>query len=390
MKHVLCCIFYGITVSLDFLMMIKTMNPFTLQYDQKYFCDRKNELQQLNENLNNGRNTLLHSPRRLGKSALIKHLFNRLEKQKSYETIFIDLFATNDMESLIRVFAEKLLAKYHRKNFLKGVNSLLKGLSPNLSFSPDGTPKLGLSINETQQESTLSDLFQYLESRKKKVVVAFDEFQEIANYPEKAEAILRTHIQELNNVRFIFSGSSNHLLQQMFFSAKRPFYQSVDVLVLEKINHSTYFNFIKKLFEAFNKKVSAEAVSHLLNFSDDYTYYTQAISNQAFSKTEENLSFEEAIKITATYIENRKVDYQNLMRLLPENQKKVVVAVANEEIVNKPSSIDFIINNKLPSVSSTNQAIKALEDKEIVYKSTEGYTVYDVFFKRFLQMYYQK
>ena len=368
--------------------IINAMNPFTLCYSPKHFCDRKNELLQLEENLDNGRNTLLHSPRRLGKSALIKHLFSKLEKQKTYETVFVDLFATTSMESLIRVFAEKLLAKYHRKNFIRGVNNLLKGLSPNISFSPDGTPSLGLSINETQVESTLSELFSYLELRNKKVVVAFDEFQEIASYPEKAEALLRTHIQELTNVQFIFSGSSNHLLQQMFFSAKRPFYQSVEVLVLDKIKNHVYADFIKRKFKMYHKKVSTDAVSLLLNFSDDYTYFTQAICNQAFSKTDSELTFEAVIKITKAYIENRKADYQNLLRLLPENQKKVAIAIANEEIVNKPSAIEFIIKNKLPSVSSTSQALKALVNKEIVYQTSDGFIVYDVFFKRFLQTYY--
>jgi len=364
------------------------MNPFTLFYDPRYFCDRKNELLQLKENIENGRNTLLHSPRRLGKSALIKHLFTGLEKQKTYETIFIDLFATTNVESFIRVFAEKLLLKYHRRNFVKGVKSLLKGLSPNISFSPDGTPSLGLSISEARQESTLHELFQYLESRKKRVIVAFDEFQEIANYPEKTEALLRTHIQELKNVRFIFSGSSNHLLQQMFFSAKRPFYQSAEVLVLDKIEHEVYAGFIEKQFEAFHKKVSDEAVSYLLDFSDDYTYYTQSICNQAFSKADKELLYDQAVGITLEYIENRKADYQNLLRLLSENQKKVVIAIAREEIVGKPTAIDFIIKNNLPSVSSTSQALKVLVNKEVVYRASEGFTVYDVFFRRFLQTYY--
>jgi len=364
------------------------MNPFTLNYNPEYFCDRELELEALYENLLNGRNTLLHSPRRLGKSALIKHLFNSLEKQDKAETIFIDLFATQNMEGLIRVFAEKLLAKYHMKNLLLGIKKLLKGISPNLSFSPDGTPSLSLAISETQQASTLLELFNYLELRKKKVVVAFDEFQVISSYPEKAEALLRTHLQSLTNVQFIFSGSSNHLLQEMFFSAKRPFYQSVEVLVLGKIGRDAYSVFIKKLFTSFNKKVTEEAANHLLNFSDTYTYYTQAICNQAFSKTTDELTAEEAIQVTDLYIETRKEDYHNLLRLLPENQKKVAVAIANEELVSKPSSIEFIIKNKLPSVSSTSLALRALVSKELIYRTNEGYIIYDVFFKRFLQKYF--
>lgn len=364
------------------------MNPFTLQYNPSYFCDREVEINQLMENLENGRNTLINSPRRLGKSALIRHLFNRLGKKKDYETIFIDLFATTNMESLIRVLAEELLRKYHHKNFMEGVVSLLKGLSPTLSFSQDGTPKLGLSVNETQYDSTLSELFQFLESRKKKVIIAFDEFQEIGNYPEKAEAIFRTHIQSLSNVHFIFSGSSNHLLQQMFFSASRPFYQSVDTLVLGKIDHEVYSDFIKQLFVKFEKKISEDAVEYLLNFSDDYTYYTQSICNQAFSKTESEMSLKEALLVTNSFIDSRKADYQNLLRLLSDNQKKVCIAIAKEEIVNEPNSIDFLIRNKLPSVSSTSLALKALVTKEVVYRTQNGYIVYDVFFKRFLQMYY--
>jgi AAA+ ATPase superfamily predicted ATPase len=364
------------------------MNPFTLNYNPDYFCDRELEQETLYKNLLNGRNTLIHSPRRLGKSALIKHLFNSLEKQNQAETIFIDLFATQNMEGLIRVFAEKLLAKYYMKNLLAGIKQMLKGISPNLSFSPDGTPSLSLSINETQQGSTLMELFQYLEKRKKKVIVALDEFQVISSYPEKAEAFLRTYIQSLNNVQFIFSGSSNHLLQEMFFSAKRPFYQSVEVVILDKINRDVYRSFIETQFNLFNKKVSEDAVNHLLDFTDTYTYYTQAICNQAFAKTTDELTIEDAIQVTELYIETRKEDYQNLLRLLPENQKKVAVAIAKEELVSKPSSIDFIIKNKLPSVSSTLLALKALKSKEIIYRTNEGYIIYDVFFKRFLQKYF--
>jgi AAA+ ATPase superfamily predicted ATPase len=366
------------------------MNPFTLNYQPAYFCDRVSETRLLHEYATNGLNTLLHSPRRLGKSALIRHLFNQYKQDNTFETIFVDLFATRDMEGLIRLLAEKLLQKYHKKNLLNGVKTLLKGLSPTLTFSWDGSPKLGLSINESQQETTIHDLFMYLQNRKKKVIVAFDEFQEIATYPEKAEAILRTHMQELNNVLFIFSGSSNHLLKDMFFSAKRPFYQSTEVMVLEKINRNAYADYITGLFNQFNKKIEPEAVNYLLDFSEVYTYYTQAICNQAFYKTEDVLDLEQARLITESYLENRKSDFHSLFNLLPENQKRVAVAVANKGIVSSPTAVDFILHYKLPSVSSTLQAVNTLVNKEILYHTSEGYVIYDVFFRRFLEMYYKQ
>ncbi|NOX86489.1 MAG: ATP-binding protein [Chlorobi bacterium] len=366
------------------------MNPFTLNYEPEYFCDRQNELARLSKNISNGRNTLIHSPRRLGKSALIKHFFHTLEKKKNFETIFIDLFATTSLEGFIQAMAENILFKYHSKNFIEGVKTLLKGLSPNISFSPDGTPGIGLSVQPARYETTLKELFNYLETRKKKVIIAFDEFQEVAGYPEKGEAVLRTYIQNLSNVRFIFSGSSNHLLQQMFFSAKRPFYQSVEIMVLDKINRETYFGFIKDNFEKNDKQVAPDALEYLLDFSEIYTYYTQVVCNYAFSETENKLELQQAYTITDDLIENRKADYQSLLRLLPENQRKVAIAVANEGIIKKPTAIDFILKHRLPSVSSVAQALKSLENKEIICLTNDGYTVYDVFFKRFLQRYYGK
>jgi len=364
------------------------MNPFTLNYQTDLFCDRASETEQLNSNIVNGLNTLLHGPRRLGKSALLHHLFNIYENGNEYETLFVDLFATQNMEDFIRLFAEQILEKYHKKNILTGIKNLLKGLSPSVSFSPDGTTKLSLTLNENQRETTLQQLFSYFEKRKKKVVIAFDEIQEIANYPEKAEAILRSHVQGVKNIQFIFSGSSNHILQEMFNSPQRPFYQSTEVMVLDKISKSTYAEFINTLFARYGKTIDQDAVDHILEFTEVYTYYTQVISNQAFSKTEKKLNHNESAIITHNYIENRKSDYQAFLSLLPENQKRLAIAIAKEGLVKVPSSIDFIMRNNLPSASSTLLAVKTLLNKEIIYKTHEGYVIYDIFFKRFLQIFY--
>jgi len=364
------------------------MNPFTTYYNPDHFCDRENEITQLANNLSNDLNTLVHSPRRLGKSAMIKHLFFKIEQKKDFETIYVDLFATNNSKDLVRILAESILEKYHSKNILSGIKKLLKGITASLSFSEAGTPTLSLSLSEGQIDSSLGQLLGYLEERNKKIVVAFDEFQEVANYPEKAEALLRTQIQNLTNVRFIYSGSSNHILQNMFYSAKRPFYQSSEVLVLDKINRDKYSQFIKSGFEAFNKTIETEAINHILDFTDVYTYYTQTICNQAFFKAEKSFSIEDSIELTESYIENRKVDYMGLYSLLAVNHKKIAVAVAKEGLVQKPTAIEFLMKHKLPSISSTRQSVNVLTEKEILYRDPEGYRVYDVFFKRFLERYF--
>ncbi len=364
------------------------MNPFTTYYNSDYFCDREDEITQLANNISNGLNTLVHSPRRLGKSAMIKHLFFKLEQEKRFETIYVDLFATNNSQDLIRNLSKSILEKYYSKNIFTGIKKLLKGITASFSFTESGTPVVSLSLSEEEIDTSLAQLLSYLEKRNKQVVVAFDEFQEVANYPEKAEAILRTQIQKLTNVRFIYSGSSNHILQNMFYSAKRPFYQSSEVLVLDKINFEKYFQFIKSGFDKHNKLIDVDAINHILEFTEGYTYYTQVICNQAFFKAENSFSYEDSIELTAAYIENRKVDYMGLYSLLAENHKKIAVAIAREGFVQKPTAVDFLMKHKLPSVSSTRQSVLALTNKEILYKEPEGYRVYDIFFRRFLEKYF--
>ena len=365
------------------------MNPFVLNYNPKYFCDREEEIKLLKQNTINGLNTLVHSPRRFGKSAMIHHLFHQIEAEGSFETLYIDLFSSENLEDFSRLFGENLLKKYHQRNIISGIKKLFKGLYASVSFSADGTPHLSLNIGEGQINSSLEQLFNYLENRKKPVLVAFDEFQEVATYPEKAEAALRTIIQQLSNVHFIFSGSSMHILQNMFFSAKQAFYRSSESLIIKEIDTDKYAEFIKNNFKKKGKSISDDAIKHLLEFTRTHTYYTQVICNLAFYKTTKKLNLLNAIQITDNYIETHKVDYIGISRLLSDNQLKVMKAIAKEKNVKKPTAVDFLIKHQLPSASSTLQSLNALLNKEMIYEDEyDGYRVYDVFYMRFLEKYY--
>jgi len=107
-----------------------------------------------------------------------------------------------------------------------------------------------------------------------------------------------------------------------------------------------------------------------------------------FYRTEELLDYTYANELITNYLESRKLDYQSLLSLLPSNQQKLVIAIAKEGKVSKPTAVDFIMKYSLPSLSSSLQAVKVLAQKEIIYKTNEGYVVYDVFFRRFLEKYY--
>ncbi len=363
-------------------------NPFLLQYHSEHFCDREEEIEQLYANVSNGINTVVYSPRRIGKTAMIMHFFHQLEESREFDTLYVDLFATKNLEDLINKLAREILNKYYKKNILEGIKMALRGLQANVSFSDDGIPQLSIGVGRGETQNTLEKLFAYIENRRKPVVLAFDEFQEIAKYPERADASLRTIIQHLNNVRCIYSGSTMHMLTEMFFSPSKPFYQSSASLVIEKIDYDIYLSFIINEFSKKGKKITKPAARHLLDFTEHYTFYTQMICNVSFYKTENRLELSGAKEeMTRDYMENRKLDYYNIYNLLSENQKKVLIAIAKEDKISKPTSIDFLMKYRLPSASSTLQAVNALVDKEIVYKNRGEFTVYDVFLKRFIQLY---
>ena len=368
--------------------MSKEFNPFNPLYGTKYFCGRQKELSRLTANIENGYNTLVHSERRIGKTTMILRLFEILEEKGEYETIYVDLFSTSSMNDFIKHFTERILSKYHKNNLLSGIKRLLFGINASFSLTSDGSPLLSLNILDTQIDSTLGQIFDFLEKRKKKIVVAFDEFQEISNYSEKAEAIIRTYVQYSKNIRFIFSGSTNHILRNMFFSASKPFYQSSDVLVLHKIDYDTYFKYIKDTFGEFRKEIDDDAIDFILDFTDRHSYYTQFLCNITFYKSKRKIK-KDAVKLNADEIlENRRDDFMGILRLLSANQRKIVIAVAKENLVLRPTSGDFIKKHGLPAVSSTALAVKTLVEKEVLYANDDGYKVYDVFFKRFLQKYF--
>jgi ribosomal protein S18 len=174
----------------------------------------------------------------------------------------------------------------------------------------------------------------------------------------------------------------------MFFGAKQPFYQSSESMVLGKIDRTEYASFINSCFQFGNKKISERAIDYLLDFSETHTYYTQLICNQAFYKSDKTLDYEEAVTISQNYIETRKLDYTDILNLMAENQRKLIKAIAKEGVIGKPTSIEFLIKYKLPSASSSLQAVKVLTEKEMLFRTPNGYKVYDVFFRRFLEKYY--
>ena len=183
---------------------MKTLkNPFTTSgyVSSRYFCDRERESSELIREITNGNNVALISTRRMGKTGLILHCFHNKKIEKEYYTFFIDIYATKSLKDFVYSMSKVILngLKPFGKKALECFWNSVKSLQAGITFDPVGNPSFNLQLGDIRTtETTLGEIFDYLERADKPCIVAIDEFQQIMSYPEKnVEALLRTHIQHL-------------------------------------------------------------------------------------------------------------------------------------------------------------------------------------------------
>lgn len=365
-------------------------NPFVINtYQGKdYFCDREKDLEMLISNIQNDRNLVVYAWRRMGKSALIQRLFEELEESESYETIYIDLLATQNMEEAITTISTAIYEKYGKTNsgISGSIQNLLSSISATISFSTlTGTPELTLGKNQgSQPEKSLKALGEFLISRKKRVVVAIDEFQQISDYEGiKAEALFRSWVQQIPDVRFIFSGSHRTLMEAMFTEKKRPFYQSAQLESLQPIQLDAYGKFIHHHFNSENKTITDEAIAKIYTWSRGQTYTIQLVCNHLYASYQD-VKVEDLELIFNQLLVQQQSIYANFQKMLTKTQWNVFKAIAKEEPVQNPLSKVFLIRHALGAASTVSTALKALERMELVIKDQGKYLVHEVQLARWM------
>lgn len=370
----------------------KNVNPFACQgyIGPEYFCDRENETKMLAKTLYNGRNVTLISPRRLGKTGLILHTFAQLRAEnKDAVCIYIDIFPTKNQSELTRMMGEAVLneAMSKGRQLGKRVLSMLGSLRPMLGVDQlTGTPNVAITVEPAQSESSLRSIFDYMKRQQKEFFVAIDEFQQITNYPETGtEALLRSHIQFASNVHFIFSGSKQHLMAEMFVSPQRPFYQSTEMMNLKPLDEQVYYDFANRFFTARGGSLDRGVFHEIYTIFDGYTWYIQTVLNrmyEAFRSVDSTAQLNETI---LSVIESKAPQYESLVQFLTDNQFSLLRAIAKEGLVEQPLGKDFIKKYRLSGASSVKTSLDMLTDKELAYRQPTGYIVYDRFLAQWLR-----
>ena len=367
-------------------------NPFIYQgYESpKYFCDREVETKTLLSHLKNGRNVTLISPRRIGKTGLIKNTFYHLKEQEKDATcLYIDIFATKNLHDFVELLGVMVINEIVRKNasFIEKTISFFSALRPVLSMDPlTGEPSVSITVEPSKEDITIQSIFNYLNDSEQEVYIAIDEFQQIAEYPEKGtEALLRSYIQFAQHVHFIFSGSKFHLMAEIFGSPKHPFYQSTEMMGLKPLDSDVYYDFCLQFFKEKGGNIEKDIFEYLYNMFEGHTWYIQCIMNRLYEANTNVESTEQVNAAILSILAGREPQFESLSQFFTDNQFSLLKAIAKEGIVAQPTAGRFIKSHNLSGASSTKSALYELKNKELVYRKPEGYIIYDRFMDLWLK-----
>lgn len=383
--------------------MSQPKNPFILGHkiERPYFCDRVDEQRQLTSAVVNGRNIVLIAPRRMGKSSLAYiSLKDTDDVQKDFLTIFVDILQTGSLREFTYLLGKTVYNTLTTKSegWMRKFITTLKSLKGSFGFDPlSGTPTFDIQLGDIRYpEFTIDEIFDFLEHSERPIIIVIDEFQQVTKYPEKnTEALLRSHIQKLSNVSFVFAGSEQTLLREMFVSSKRPFYNSAEIMHLGPIAENVYVEFATQMFADRNRRIDSEGIKWIFRLFEGNTFYVQRAMNGAFADTEESgyCELRHVKQAVKEMLAANEVIYREILSNVSVAQKDVLYAVASAHNVSNPFDTEFIRHYSLKSASAVQSALRILMKSGYVTKMVEKdgkgvYSLTDPLFRIFINSLY--
>lgn len=369
--------------------MARVKNPFVVtgKIEKEYFCDRVVESKAIEKAISNGNNLVLISPRRMGKTGLVRYCYDFEFDKDEYYTFFIDILHTTSLQEFTYLLGRKIYETVlpKSKKMMTAFIHTLKSISGQFGFDPvSNTPTFDLSLGDiVRPELTLEEIFYYLEHADRPCIVTIDEFQQIAKYPEKnVEALLRTHIQNMGNCQFIFAGSEYHIMQEMFLSAAHPFYNSSDILELKPIEEQVYSDFVASWMQRYYRSIEPELVSKVYQLFRGNTYGMQRTFNEVFALMNDGETCTQEVVLQAinNIVDSKEPLFQEMLSNIPEKQKPLLYAIASDGEVEKITSAAFIRKHKLASASAIQYAARQLMLNGMITKLHGKFSLNEQFF----------
>ena len=367
---------------------MKLKNPFlTAGYaGPDYFCDRTAETKKLISAMENDRNVTLIAPRRYGKTGLIHNVFARLPSE--YASVYLDIYSIKNLAGFAKALASVVFGTLdgRMEQAMSVLAKFFKSCRPTATPQSDGTVKFSFDITADNAETSLREVFDYLKARERRVVIAIDEFQQVREFPEQGvEALLRSYIQFIPWVRFIFAGSRRHLMSEMFVMPQGAFYQSTQIMNLDVIPRDSYLAFARAFFKSEGWEVDEGVFNRLYERFDGVTWYLQAVLNKVWETRTSLLDDAQVGHAVSELCEERALIYYDLLLAQNDASQDLLTAMARAGTVSAPTSAEFLSSGGLGGASTVRAALKDLARKDLAYKADDGWIVYDRLFAEYLR-----
>ena len=268
------------------------------------FTDRQNETKRLLLNFQQGINTVLISPRRIGKTSLVRKVCE-LAKSDDLKIVYLDIFSCRSDREFYDAFATAVLRQTSSKleEWIDNAKRFLSRITPKFSIGTDPMTDFSVSLELNMKSEDVTDILQLPEKiasdKGIKIVICIDEFQQIAEFSDSKtfQKRLRTVWQLQQNVSYCLFGSKKHLMNELFERRSLPFYKFGDALYLQKIDTEDWVKYICERFDATNKTISPSLAERIAQKVDNHSSYVQQLAWLVWIHTDEvatEENFEEA------------------------------------------------------------------------------------------------
>lgn len=273
---------------------------FGVRVEGNTFTDRKDETNRLKMNFLYGVNTILISPRRMGKTSLVEKVCSLVESD-TLKIAKIDAFGCRSENDFINAFATAVVRATSSKweEWMENAKTFLSRFIPKISIGQDPLTDFSIALEYNRANTVTEDILQLPETIAKqkgiKIVICIDEFQQIADFPDSItfQKKLRSVWQLQSNVSYCLYGSKKHMMEKMFQSQSHPFYRFGDLFYLDKISETDWVEYICDRFRVTGKEISRELASEICTVTDRYSSYVQQLAWLVWLRTDKHATKED-------------------------------------------------------------------------------------------------
>ncbi len=357
------------------------------------FIGREQETKRLLDNFRGGINVILMSPRRLGRTSLVKHVCNKLDEEDII-TIYLDIFACKSEYDFYNKLAAEVLKQTASKHelWLEEAKEFIYRLTPKISFSPEPNADFAISLGITPKTHTPEEVLGMAEKiaikKGKRIVICIDEFQQIGEMAnsKQIQARLRTVWQHQKQVSYCLFGSRHHLMSAIFLHRSMPFYQFGDIISLDKIATADWVEYIVSHFADGKRTISRALAEDICKFTENYSAYVQQLSWLVFTQKEEGetVTEEDVKQAMNDLLATNEILFMQIIASLSEYQLNFLRAIASG--VTKDSGLSEVREEyKLGSYSNINRLKTALLECDLIEKRGAETVMTDPVFAKWIK-----